>query len=372
MESNLIRILAIEDNPGDALLLAQELSEIQSQIFQLTQAETLADAFKFAKESSFEVAFLDLDLPDSKGLQTLERFRELLPHLPVIVLTSKGEETLGLRAVRMGAADYIVKGHFDEQLLSRSVSYSIERHRILGKLQEFEAALFAAATHELRTPLTIIQENLSLVLDRVTGPVSSEQAGCLKMAMRNCGRLGTLLNDLADMSMLNSNTDNRVPEITNIGSLLEESHASFLPECKLKNLRMELEAPAYLPLVLCDPEKIRQALANVVGNAVKFTPPGGVISIRAEANPTSVSIEVIDSGIGISAEDQRSIFKAFTQINREEGPGARGTGLGLAIAKRILELHGGQIAVKSELGLGSCFRLTVPLQPSTAGVVIAA
>ena len=137
---------------------------------------------------------------------------------------------------------------------------------------------------------------------------------------------------------------------------MRQCHSDFLPVCQSKNQPLLLELPAELPPVLADKEQVQQALINLLSNAHKFTPEGGTISLGAEVHGGKVRIE-LRTRMGNSREDIESIFGAFRQAEREDGPGARGTGLGLTITKRIVELHGGEIGVQSEHGRGSAFRV---------------
>ena len=364
MKEKPIRILLVEDNPGDAELLTEALSDMPSLAFELAHAQRLSEAIARAKETTFDIALLDMGLPDSQGLETLESFRKRAPHLPVIVLTGNDDEALGIKAVQSGAADYMVKNDSEGRLLARSMRYSIERHSALARLEEYDrlkSELLSTASHELRTPLTIIQEFVSLVADGVAGPVTAEQSECLTAALRNCDRLTTLLNDLLDMSKLNSAQVEIEQKQVNLAPLLIECHDDFQPKCRAQDIRLELEMSAVLPVVFCDADKIRQAIVNLLGNAVKFTPSGGAIALRAKSQDAFVSIEIEDSGKGIGPQDQEAIFEAFTQIDRQDGPGAKGTGLGLSITKRIVTLHGGRIWVDSALGKGSRFNFTLPV-----------
>ena len=364
MKEKPIRILLVEDNPGDAELLGRALSNMPTLRFELAHAMRLSEALARTKEAPFDIALLDMGLPDSLGLETLLRFRKAAPHLPVIVLTGNDDEALGIKAVQSGAADYMVKNYSDGRLLARSMYYSIERHGVLARLEEYDrlkSELLSTASHELRTPLTIIQEFVSLVADGVAGPVTAEQAECLTAALRNCDRLTTLLNDLLDMSKLNSAQIEIERKQVSLAPLLRECHEDFQPKCRTQGIRLELEMPEDLPTVFCDADKIRQAIVNLLGNAVKFTPPGGVIALRAKSRDAFLCIEVEDSGKGIGPQDQEAIFEAFTQIDRQDGPGAKGTGLGLSITKRIVALHGGKIWVDSAIGKGSRFTFTLPV-----------
>ena len=364
MKEKPIRILLVEDNPGDAELLTEALSEMPSLAFELAHAQRLSEAAALAKETAFDIALLDMGLPDSQGLETLAGFRKRAPHLPVIVLTGNDDEALGIKAVQSGAADYMVKNYSDGRLLARSMRYSIERHSVLARLEEYDrlkSELLSTASHELRTPLTIIQEFVSLVADGVAGPVTVEQSECLASALRNCDRLTTLLNDLLDMSKLNSAHVEIEQKQVNPAPLLKECHDDFQPKCRTQDIRLELEMPDVLPIVFCDADKIRQAVVNLLGNAVKFTPSGGAIALRVKVEDAFVRIEIEDSGKGIGPQDQEAIFEAFTQIDRQDGPGAKGTGLGLSITKRIVTLHGGRIWVESAIGKGSRFTFTLPI-----------
>ena len=280
------------------------------------------------------------------------------------MLTGNDDEALGIKALQLGAEDYLVKGSANGALLWRAMRYSIERHRILTQLKEFDrlkSEFLATASHELRTPLTIIREFVSLVYDGVVGPILPDQAECLSDALRNCDRLTTLLNDLLDMSKLNSTNIELRRESINIGELLTVCYRDFAQKCGAKNIDLRLETPGMLPPVFCDRDRISQAIVNLVGNAYKFTPEGGKIVIRAEVRKDCVAVEIEDSGKGISKRDQAVIFDAFTQVDRQDGPGAKGTGLGLAITQRIVDLHGGALSVESEVGQGSRFLFTLPI-----------
>jgi signal transduction histidine kinase len=371
MSAETINLLLVEDNPGDANLLRLALRKADA-VYTLTHTEDLESALQLLASTHFDVILLDLSLPDCHGLETLTRVQSQATDTPVVVLTGNDDETLGVKALQAGAEDYLVKGSVDGCVLSRAMRYSIERHRILSQLKEFDrlkSEFLATASHELRTPLTIIREFVSLVHDGVVGPIAPDQAECLGDALRNCDRLTVLLNDLLDMSKLKSTNIELRRHAVELGELLAVCCHDFALKCRTKNIDLRLELPETLPPVLCDPDRISQAIVNLVGNAYKFTAEGGRIVIRAEDRQTCVALEIEDSGKGIGKRDLESIFEAFTQVDREDGPGAKGTGLGLAITKRIVELHGGTISVESELGQGSHFLFTLPVYEAGTSLV---
>ena len=249
-------------------------------------------------------------------------------------------------------------------LIVTDISERLLRDAALRELDEMKSALLSTASHELRTPLTIIREYVSLMLDKVAGPISEQQEECLVGTMRNCDRLTALLNDLLDMSKLNDKDVEIERKATDLVALLWECSADFEAPSRAKSLHLIADIPDFLPPLLCDSDRVRQVLVNLIGNAIKFTPEGGEVRIGAKADDSTVSIWVTDNGKGVALRDQESIFIAFHQIDRQNGAGAKGTGLGLSIPKRIVELHGGSISIESEPGKGSKFTFNLPL-PAT-------
>jgi signal transduction histidine kinase len=314
--------------------------------------------------SDIDLAFLDLSMPEAQGLELLEKIRVQQPDLPVVVLSRLDDEALAVQAVREGAQDYLVKGHINAGVVLRVARYALERHRILARLRELDqvkSQFVSTVSHEMRTPLAIIREFVSLVRDGVAGPVSEQQDECLQSALRNCDRLTALITDLLDLSQIESGRLKLRRVGTDLLSVLRDCRDDFLPKCTGKRQQLSLDLPDSLPAVLSDPDKVRQVVVNLLGNAHKFSPEGGTIELRAQARPDGVVVSVQDDGIGISRNDQAAVFDAFTQIGRMDGPGAQGTGLGLTISRNIVQLHGGQLSVESAPGRGSCFAFSLPL-----------
>jgi signal transduction histidine kinase len=248
-----------------------------------------------------------------------------------------------------------------EHELRRALLELKEANRKLKELDRLKSEFVSTASHELRTPLAIIREFVSLVLDRVTGPINEDQRECLDSALSNCDRLGTIINDLLDLERIESGKIRIRRSREDPCAILNRCVQDFLPRCRAKGQDLRAEIPLFLPEVLCDRDKIIQVLVNLIGNAVKFTPEGGRIAVRARAGEGAVCVEVEDDGPGIPAEDQARIFDRFSQLRRKHGDGAKGAGLGLAISRKLMELHEGEIHVESEPGRGAKFTLTLPL-----------
>jgi len=242
-----------------------------------------------------------------------------------------------------------------------------ERKEVEEQIRVSELAkseFLSTASHELRTPLTIIKEFVSLVKDGIPGPINSDQAECLDSASQNCDRLGKLINDILDLQRIDHGSEELHRSQYDIQSLSCNCQRDFQPQFDKKELTLEVLYDDNLPPILVDQDKVMQVIVNLLGNAIKFTPSGGSVLIRAlvdDNEPDYVVVEIEDSGPGLSEDNQKNIFDKFTQVNREHGPGTKGTGLGLAIAKNLVELHGGGICVESRPGQGCKFSFTVPV-----------
>jgi signal transduction histidine kinase len=319
------------------------------------------------------VLLLDLSLPDAHGLDTVERASEAAPDVPIIVLTGLDDQTVALQAVQAGAQDYLVKGQFDATLLTRSIRYAmerkrLERERLLLLEREQEARLRAetavrarddvlrVVSHDLGNSLSAISIHTAVLL-RTLGPESAdalERIGNIRDLARQMARLR---QDLLDVASIEAGRLSIEPEHHEPSELMETALEHLRPLAAVKAIGLRTAAADDLPLVMVDPERMLQVLANLGGNAIKFTPEGGEVVLRVERVEESVCFVVRDTGPGIEPEHLSHVFDRFWKV-RERNRG--GTGLGLAIAKGIVEAHGGRIWAESQPGAGSTFRFTIP------------
>jgi PAS domain S-box-containing protein len=239
----------------------------------------------------------------------------------------------------------------------------------LARLSELKSAFVSTVSHELRTPLTSIQNALDIVRGGKAGPLAPDQRRFLDMARRNQQRLAGIIDDLLDLSKLEAGgLDYHFREVEPAG-LLAEVREAFEPQAEAARVRLAVEtAAAPAPPVLADPVRVTQILTNLVGNALKFTPPGGRVSLSARVSGDWLELSVTDTGPGIPPDDQRRVFEPFFQ-GSDQDPltrTARGTGLGLAIARELARGHGGEVVVESIPGRGSRFTLRLPADRAPA------
>ncbi|MFC1703902.1 PAS domain S-box protein [Candidatus Omnitrophota bacterium] len=236
-----------------------------------------------------------------------------------------------------------------------------EQNKELKALDQLKSDFVSTVSHELRTPLTVIREGVSLINDKVLGEVSDQQSEILRDILESTDRLAKIINDLLDISKLEAGKIDLEQTEVDTASLIKKLVKDFQIKAKPKEITLKEELPEKVSYVFGDYDRLIQVLTNLVGNAIKFTPNKGTITIAAkESAADMVEISVSDSGRGIAKDDASKLFDKFSQFGRTPGPGEKGTGLGLAIAKNIVELHGGKIWAESELEKGSTFFITVP------------
>ncbi len=231
------------------------------------------------------------------------------------------------------------------------------------ELERMKSNFIASVSHELRTPLIAIDKSVSLLLSKSTGPISETQEQFLKIAQRNLKRLSSLINDLLDLSKLEAKKMQLEKQPSSIKDIVNEVAETFDTWANTKSITIDKKIEADLPMVNIDPQRIIQVLTNLVGNAIKFTPQGGAITIEAryKKNESCIMVSVADTGVGIDKKDLERIFDKFYQTAERPTSDISGTGLGLAICKELIELHGGKIWAESEKGYGAKFIFTLPL-----------
>jgi signal transduction histidine kinase len=379
-----IHVLLIEDSPGDARLIQLMLTEAKGLNFDLTWVDNLPDGIERLRAGRIDVVLLDLGLPGSTGLDTLQRLQDHSAKVPtLVVLSGLTDEEVAVRSLQRGAQDYLVKGQVDCALLVRAIRYAIGRSQAdealrhaHAALQERTAELIAAKeraevanraksaflahmSHDLRTPLNGILGFAQLLQADATLNERQHAAG---NAILQCGEhLLTLINDILDLAKIEAGK----LEITPVDVALPP----FLQAvCDIIRVRVAQKpglalvcdfAPDLPAGIHIDERRMRQVLLNLLDNAVKFADQGRV-TLRVRYLPvlSRLRVEVEDTGVGMTEEQMTHLFVPFEQVSDVKRRSS-GTGLGLVICRQFVRLMGGDVEVRSRPGEGSLFAFEI-------------
>jgi signal transduction histidine kinase len=281
-----------------------------------------------------------------------------------VPLTSEGQ-VMGVISLESRDIDA-----FDEtdlafmQRLADHISIAMTNARLYADVKaanEAKSEFVSVVSHELKAPMTSIKGYTRLLQMGAGGDISEKQRSFLDIINSSVDRMDALVQDLLDISRIETGRMKLELRPVSLAPVLDEVVRLLRNEFEARQQIFSLHAPPDLPPVRADRARLAQVLTNLLGNAYKYTPPGGSISLRAEVHNGTVLCSVADTGIGIAPEDQGKLFEKFYRANDDFVRQVEGTGLGLSIAKSIIELQGGEIWVESEVGKGSVFRFTVPV-----------
>jgi signal transduction histidine kinase len=370
-EGRPLRLLMVEDNPGDARLLQEELKEVASARFEVRHVTRLAEAVAAVGEPGVDVVLLDLSLPDGHGLSNIERMLQAAPALPLVVLTGTDDEQLAMKAVHAGAQDYLVKGQATGPLLVRALRYAIERKRAEEGLKREEAARQTAVFreqflgilgHDLRNPLQAISGNAALLLRY--GGMTEPQRKAVNRISISADRMARMISDILDFTRTRLGGGYALQRTwMNVHEVLKQVVEEL--EVAHPQRRFELSV-AGNGWGEWDADRIAQATSNLVGNAVQYSPQESVVRVVARDEGDGVRLEVHNLGTPIPAERLPHIFDPFVRGRDGSRASARtGLGLGLYITHEIVKAHGGVVQVRSTESEGTCFWLNLPRHPPT-------
>jgi signal transduction histidine kinase len=248
-------------------------------------------------------------------------------------------------------------------LYASTASNAIRNAQLFEKTRELDrlkSEFVAVVSHELRTPLTAIRGSLELLDNPSYWEIKPAQKELLEICGANTERLMMLINDILDFSKLEANRMSLNRNLTRLGDVFRNAASNMSSLLDKKQIHLKLDLPPAEGESEVDPHRVGQVLTNLVGNAVKFSEPGTEIVLRLREDPEFAEIEVEDHGEGIAEKDLPKLFQKFQQVDASATRRIGGTGLGLVITKAIVELHGGEISVKSTVGAGTTFKVRLP------------
>jgi two-component system, NtrC family, sensor kinase len=237
-----------------------------------------------------------------------------------------------------------------------------DKSRQLEVASQHKSEFLANMSHELRTPLNAIIGFSEVLTDRMFGELNEKQEEYLKDIYASGTHLLSLINDILDLSKIEAGRMELELSDFDLPTAIDNALTLVRERAGRRNITLQMRVDARLGEVRADERKIRQVVLNLLSNAIKFTPEGGQIDVAAVPKDGLVEVSVSDTGVGIAPEDQEAVFEEFRQVGTAEKK-AEGTGLGLTLCRKFIELHGGKIWVKSQLGAGSTFTFAIPMRP---------
>ncbi len=364
-------ILLVEDSRTSVLMVQSLLEEDATEDYRLTVTGTVAGAREHLGNHDFDLILLDLTLPDSSGLATVDSVFEVAKGTGIVVLTSTSDEKVGLAALQHGAQDFLIKDETYRKVLLRAVKYARQRAiserevREARELAEFatksKSSFIANLSHELRTPLNAVIGFSELMLNGLAGELEEKQREYLDDIHKSGQYLHGLIGTVLDLSKIEADRLEVSEDFISMADVVDEVIERTTGAYTDADVKLIPDVELSLPVLKGDPTKVRQIVTNIVTNAVKYSPDGGDVNIGVHMQDSGeMLLEVKDQGIGIPKGDIDKILMPFerTQVSRDRK--IEGTGLGLPLTKGLVEAHGGTISIESDVGIGTLVTVLFP------------
>jgi signal transduction histidine kinase len=373
-------VMIVDDDVDFAESLADILEPNGYAILIVGTAEEALRAIHGQEEGGerVPVALVDVRLGVASGVDLLSQLRALRADLICVMMTADLDTPTAIEALRRGAYDYFDKSREPSSLLAvldrcfDKLQLQREREAAYKALfvakEEAEAAsraksgFLATMSHELRTPLNAIIGFSEMMLREVLGPIGNAQYSSYIADIHSSGsHLLQIINDILDLSKAEAGKLELFEDVFDLHDTIRSVNHLTLPRVQEAELTATVSLADALPLLRADERKTKQVLLNLIANAVKFTPSGGRIEVFGRLDAENrLAITVADSGIGIPPEHLERVLEPFEQVDSSLARLHQGTGLGLPLVKAIMELHGGTLELKSEVGIGTRVTVTFP------------
>jgi len=363
-----VNVLVVEDNPGDAELLAIALAESTRPRFLVAHTATLAKAVEHIGSNAVtDVILLDLSLPDAGGEATVTRMRAAAPDLPIVIMTGFDDAEFAERMVALGAQDYLVKGDSSGPMVWRAIRYAItrmeqaiEREALVAELRssvEMKNRMFGILAHDLRNPIGAVSGYAEFLEMTVDDRESERFKRSLTTIRESAAYMNDLIEGVLALAVADAGEVILVRHPLDLSAAVRRAAAINVAAAEKKAVRLRLDDPAVW--IVGDATKIGQVLNNLIGNAIKFSKEGDVVTVTVAGDERFARLVVADQGVGIPDGVKANLFRPF--VKGETGTaGEPSNGLGLYICSRIVDAHGGGIEANSEAGRGTTVTVIFP------------
>ncbi len=367
-----LRVLVVDDEPGMRRGAAKvldrhvvNLADLGEEVgFTVDTAADGSEALAKLQDGPWDLLLLDYKLPDISGLDILSRIVEMEIDVTTVMVTAYASLEVAVSATKHGAFDFLAKPFTPEELkgVVEKAARSLITHRRAEKLErekrQVRFKFITVLAHELKAPLSVVESFMGMMKDRTLGDTLDDYGDMIDRTMLRVAGMRKMIGDLLDLTRMESGQKQREIVDVDLTATALQAFETVQPQADARGIEVKLDLPDELPLA-ADREELEIILNNLLTNAVKYNRDGGRIDLAARREGDAVVIEVSDTGIGMTDEETKRLFREFSRIKNDKTRLIQGSGLGLSILKKIADLYGGDVEVRSEPDVGSTFTVTL-------------
>jgi len=379
MSQQQINILVVDDDPFVCDMLEAIL---EAENYTVKTVNCGSEAIEYIHNNpNIQLILSDMNMPDISGLELIHQLKSETADIPIMILTGNNEISIAIKAIQSGASDYLLKDEniqetivvavkrlFEKQQLQTDLAQKNieleEKNKELQESNRLKNNFLGIAAHDMRTPLYGIKGLAELLIDGTKGPITEDQKTYISLINHSVEEMLILINDLLDISRIESGKLIILPRMNSIIALVENRLQFYSVMAAKKNIMIHTHFDSIKDFHF-DANRISQVFDNFMSNAIKYSPFDKEIHVFIKEKNNEVIVSVKDEGPGLSQKDQSKLFGEFQRLSARPTGGEKSVGLGLAIVKKIVIAHKGRLEVNSNLGEGSTFSFALPFVPET-------
>ncbi len=334
--------------------------------FTILEAADGQETLKRLQNESVDLLLLDYKMPELSGLEILEWLKKEKIEVTTIMITAYASLDVAVSATKNGAFDFLAKPFTPEELrtvvekATRSLIAQREAKRLAEEKRKIRFQFLSVLAHELKAPIAAVESYLRLMKGRAAGETLQNYDHIIDRSLLRLEGMRKLIFDLLDLTRIESGEKKRELQEVDLVQIAKNAIEIMSVLAKERGIQIQLKAPQSL-LLIADPGELEIVLNNLISNAIKYNKEKGQVEVLLKKDAQHITIQVTDTGIGMTPEEQKRLFQEFVRIKNEQTRTIVGSGLGLSIVKKIAGLYQGQVSVQSEKGRGSTFTVSLPL-----------
>lgn len=362
-----VKVLLIDDDEDDYLIIKKIFQQIEDSPFVLEWTSSFEEAKSLINDEQHDAYLIDYRLGEHNGLDLLKYASPEKRTQPFILLTGVGNESVEWKSLELAASDYLVKGAFNAQLLSRTLYYALQRKYIEAQRVEYLLDLnrskdefISIASHQLRTPATAVKQYVGMLLEGFAGELEEQQRQLLKKAYESNERQLKIVSDLLKVAQVDAGKIMLRKAEVPLNSLVKEVIHDLRSIFEGRGQTAEFSEPDHEVYLEVDAASMRMVLENIIDNASKYSEADTTVTVSIEDAEAYVAVHITDEGVGIDPATATKLFEKFSRLDNALSTKVGGTGLGLYWAKKIVDLHGGDIIHRANERMGTTFTVKLP------------